>query len=359
MWLVLPPLAILLIWCMIRHAKYMEDEPFSWFDGVSVWPTELLRMFAGLLCLFFLVKARADLIGNTRNLTARFFPSESFDHMTQKSWSRQLGGFCCNLDWMFHGSHQVHPRTAIELWAQYVQAHTWPQRVTRITLWLFLYGVTIWPVWMFLNGGEWRLFVPCRGEFSCNVDEAVTVVSVFLLVILNLAVLDAVLLCARWIHEIPAATGLHAMAQIRLIGERTRVVNYRILYPFVVLFLMIAARSHYFDKWDFPPALIMVLTVNCLLALASATLLYRAAIGAKRKVLVSIQEQFDLVLMQDQNKRLKSIKVTSGPSSDGLRQIIDEIDAVEQGAFVPLYRQPIVQATLLAAFAFLQYWYLG
>jgi hypothetical protein len=32
---------------------------------------------------------------------------------------------------------------------------------------------------------------------------------------------------------------------------------------------------------------------------------------------------------------------------------------VQQGAFVPFYQQPVVQATLVAALAFLQYWYLG
>jgi hypothetical protein len=51
--------------------------------------------------------------------------------------------------------------------------------------------------------------------------------------------------------------------------------------------------------------------------------------------------------------------VDSGPSSEHLREIINEIEAVQQGAFVPFYQQPVVQATLVAALAFLQYWYLG
>lgn len=355
-WVALPALGVFLLWWWIWPFNYAEDEPFSWSDGVSLWPTELLRSFAALLCLFFLIKSRTDLVSNTEGLTEKFFlPGLSYG-VNKKPWRRQLDGFWRNLDWMFHGSHQVRLRTASELWIQYCQAHTWPQRVTRIVLWLFLYWVTIWPVWMFMNDGEWRLFVPCRGEFSCDVDRVVTAVSVFFLVILNLAVLDAVLLCARWIHEMPAATGLHAMAQIRLIGERTRIVNRRILYPFLVLFIVIAARSHYFDNWDFPPVLILVLTVNSLVALASASLLYLAAVGAKRRVLASIQEKLDRAMTQDETT---DQKLAPGPSSERLRQIIGEIDAVQQGAFVPFYQQPVVQATLLAALAFLQYWYLG
>ncbi|WHZ23863.1 MAG: P-type ATPase [Nitrospira sp.] len=355
-WIPLTALGLFLLWCKIRHFNYAKDEPFSWSDGVSLWPTELLRLFVALLCLYFMIKARADLVDNTNVLTEKFFSPGLSSGVNKKPWRRQLDGFRRNLDWMFHGSHQGRPRRAVELWAQYSQAHTWPQRVARIVLWCFLYWVTIWPVWMFMNDGEWRLFVPCRGEFSCGVDWYITRISVALLIVLNLSVLDATLLCARWIHEMPATTGLHAMAQIRLVGERTRTVNYRILYPFVALFLMIAARSHYFDKWDFPPALIMVLTVNSLLALASASLLYRAAVGGKRRVLASIQEQLDRVMTQDENT---DPKLAPNPSTERLRQTINEIDAVQQGAFVPFSQQPVVQATLLAVLAFLQYWYLG
>lgn len=356
---VLPALGILLLWCKIRHFNYAEDEPFSWFDGVSVWPTELLRLFAALLCFYFLIKARADLADNSEDLAKRFFPGGYRATMRKQGLRRSLEGFGRNLDWMFHGSQQGHPRTAVELWAQYCQAHTWPQRVARIALWFLTYLVIILPVWMFMNDGELQLFVPCRGEFSCGADFAVTVTSVLLLVILNLAVLDAVLLCARWINEMPEAVELNPMARIRLIVERTRIVNRRILYPFLVLFIVIAARSHYFDNWDFPPVLILVLTVNSLVALASASLLYLAAVGMKRTVLASIQENLDRALTQDENKPLKPVKSSPGLSSDRLRQIIDEINSIQQGAFVPFYQQPVVQATLLAALAFLQYWYLG
>lgn len=355
-WVPFMALVVLLLWCKIRHFNYAEDEPFSWSDGVSLWPTELLRLFVALLCVCFMIKARADLVDNTKHLTEKFFSPGLSCGVTKKPWRRQLDGFWRNLDWMFHGSQQAPARTAVELWTQYGQAHTWPQRVSRIALWVFLYWVTIRPVWMFMNDGEWRLFVPCRGEFSCGVDRAVTAVSVIFLVVLNLAVLDAVLLCARWIHEIPATAGLHAMAQIRLVGERTRIVNRRILYPFLGLFLLIAARSHYFDNWDFPPVLILVLTVNCLVALASASLLYLGAVGAKRRVLASIQEKLDRAMTQDETI---DHTLAPGPSSERQRRIIDEIDSVQQGAFVPFYQQPVVQATLIAALAFLQYWYLG
>lgn len=355
-WVPLTALGVFLLWWRIWPFNYAKDEPFSWSDGVSLWPTELLRLFVVLLCLYFLFKARADLVNNTEDLTKRFsLATQPTTAGKQRFW-HELKGFGHNLDWMFHGSQQVHSHTAIELWTQYCQAHTCTQRVIRITMWFIIYLVTIFPLWKFVNDGEVGLFVPCRGEFSCDADWYITRASVLMLVILNLAVLDAVLLCARWINEMPEAVGLNPMAQIRLIGERTRIVNRRILYPFVALFLMIAARSHYFDNWDFPPALIMAWTVNSLLALASASLLYLAVVGAKRRVLATVQEQLDRTLALHENA---DPRFAPAFSSERLRQIIGEIDAVQQGAFVPFYQQPVVQATLLAALAFLQYWYLG
>ena len=361
--LAVPLLCLFLLWYEIQGFNYEGDEPFSWSDGVSIWPTELLRLLAGMLCLGLLIKARADLTENTQVLTSRFFPEhqskdgppDGFLKNLAASW-RNRDVFWRNLDWMVHGSKRGNPIPEVALWSQYCQAHTWPQRMGRVALLILVYGALISPIWYFMNEGEGRLFVPCRGSFSCSVDSFAIGISVGLLIGLNLSVLDAVLLCARWINEMSASSELSELAKIRLIAERTRIVNRRVLYPFLVLFIVIAARSHYFDNWDFPPALIVGLTVNSLVALASACMLYLAAVGARRRVLAPIQEKLDRSLTDDENA---DPRLAPAPSSDRLRQLIGEIDSIQQGAFVPFYQQPVVQATLVAALAFLQYWYLG
>lgn len=354
-WVPLVVVGAVLLWCQIRQFNYAADEPFSWFDGVSIWPTEALRLFATLLSMFFLFKAWADLAANTTDLSAKFFPpGESIER--EAEWRGSLKKFWGDLDWMFHGSKRDRPGEARTLWTRYCRAHTCPQRAARVVLWLLLYLLMILPVWRFMNDGEWRLYVPCRGTFSCRADAILTSLSVVSLIILNLAVLDAVILCTKWIQEMPLTVGLNPMKQVRLIVERTRIVNRRILYPFLSLFLLIAARSHYFDNWDFPPVLILVLTVNSLVALASASMLYLAAMQAKRRILEPLQEHLDRASPSaDQLASTANV----GSSNEALRQIIGEIDAVQQGAFVPFYQQPVVQATLVAVLAFLQYWYLG
>ena len=342
--MLLPVLGLFVLWGGMHRFDYDEDEPFSWSDGVSVWPTELLRVLAGLLCVWFMIKARADLVENTAQLTHRFFPS-----LHHGSTNRRYG-FWSNLDWMVHGSRRGEAIIAADIWARYCEAHGWRQRVGRVVLLFLIYFAIIWSMWPLLNDGQWSLFVPCRGAVSCRVDVLAIAASVFPLIALNLAVLDAVLLATRWIGELPRASGLSAGSIMRLIVDRTRIVNRRILYPFIALFIMIGSRSHYFDNWDFPPALIVVLTAHSLVALASASLLYMVAVKARKRVLDEL----------DSGSKSPSIHgLMQDYRSDRVRKVIEDISSIQQGAFVPFYQQPVVQATLVAALAFLQYWFLG
>ncbi len=355
-WVAIPVAMALAFSCKIVHLpNYAEEEPLSWTDGVSIWPTEALRLAAIGLSLLFLFKARADSARNIDELTKAFSLALTSDHRAA-GWRDKMKGFWSDLNWMFHGSKQDYPGDEKNLWMRYCRAHSWLPRAGRIALGFVAYLCLILPLVLVMNGGEFRLSVPCRGEFSCAVDAKLLSVSVFSFLILNLALLDAVILCTKWIQEMPAVSGrLTSMQKIRLIVERSTVVNRRVLHPFLVLFLLIAARSHYFDNWDFPPVLIVALTVNSQVAIASATMLYLAALGAKRRILEPLRQQLDdLVSSADQagtaDQRVRD---------EALRRVIGDIDGIQQGAFVPFYQQPMVQATLVAALAFLQYWYLG
>jgi hypothetical protein len=355
-WVFIPVIGALWFMCQIVHLPtYAEEEPFSWSDGVSIWPTEALRFMAISLCLFCLLKARADSGRNIDELTQSFF-SDVACQPKDGGWRNALKGFWSDLGWMFHGSKQDHPGEASALWMRYCRAHSYIPRMGRIAVELVVYVGLIVPLWLFMNDGEWRLFVPCRGPFSCFADKVFISLSSLSFLVLNVAVLDAVILTTRWLQEMPAGTRLTEMQQIRLIVERTKIVNRRILYPFLALFLLIAARSHYFDNWDFPPVLILVLTVNSLVALASASMLYLAAVQAKRRILAPLQQRLDQLAQSARD----AVPATGEDSSaEGLRQVIIDIDGVQQGAFLPFYQQPLVRATLVALLAFLQYWYLG
>jgi len=201
-----------------------------------------------------------------------------------------------------------------------------------------------------------------------------TLSSTVLVVFLNLAVFDAVMLCRRWIGWVTASTGgwsqqvqeqylvdyglsetrtaefekLKYLAVVDLIGQRTEVVNRLIRYPFIALIIMIAGRNDYFDIWNYPLLLLLSWALNVLLALLAAYLLYQAASQAKAAMLDGLSRHMvqALEVGQDRDVRMKQIQF-----------IIDEVEANEKGAFVPLYQQPVIESSLYGIVALLQYLY--
>jgi hypothetical protein len=192
-------------------------------------------------------------------------------------------------------------------------------------------------------------------------------------VFLNLAVFDAVMLCRRWIGWVTASTGgwseqvqekylreyglrpdqkvefekLRYLAAVDLIGRRTEVVNRLIRYPFIALLIMMAARNDYFDIWNYPLLLLFSWAVNVVLALLAAFLLYQAASQAKAAMLAGLSRQMVQALGgNDHDIRTKQVQF-----------IINEVEGNEQGAFVPLYQQPVIESSLYGLVALLQYLY--
>jgi hypothetical protein len=216
---------------------------------------------------------------------------------------------------------------------------------------------------------------PCRGWLSCRVDVIMTLVSMGLVVLLNLAVFDEVMLCRRWIGWVNTTSGgwseqvqeeylreyglsqsqkaefdrLKYLAGIDLISRRTEVVNRLIRYPFIALLIVIAARNDYFDIWNYPLVLLLAWALNVILALSGALLLYQSADRAKQSVLAGLTKQMvqAIGLGKDHEIRAKQVQY-----------ILDQVEANQKGAFVPFYQQPVVESFLYGVVALLQYLYM-
>ena len=123
---------------------------------------------------------------------------------------------------------------------------------------------------------------------------------------------------------------------LQVITERTKVVTKMIYYPFTVLFVMIISRSSYFDHFDWPIALLLIYGMNSAYALFCAMSLRRTAEKARRIELERLQQKLVSAHGKGEKKRAKQIELT-----------IDEIDAIEEGAFAPLSKHPIIGALLM------------
>ena len=50
----------------------VAKEPLAFFSGISIWPTEMLRLIAFMLAIFFMIKASVDLRANASKIAAEF-----------------------------------------------------------------------------------------------------------------------------------------------------------------------------------------------------------------------------------------------------------------------------------------------
>ena len=350
-------------------AHHDEGEPFSWTAGVSIWPGEWLRLLVVLLCLVFLVKGSRDLTKNSDYLTEDFL-----FHIDQGPRSRfTLRTFWTNVQRVYHPVATRTATTVDQAWSWYLDAAGPLQRTARVLVLFLLYGAIM------LSLDHWvvdeEMIQPCRGWLSCRVDVIMTLASMSLVVLLNLAVFDEVMLCRRWVGWVTASSGgwseqvqeeylreyglsqshkaefekLKYLAGIDLISRRTETVNRLIRYPFIALLIMIAARNDYFDIWNYPLVLLLVWALNVVLALSGGLLLYHSADRAKQTVLAGLSKQMiqALGLGKDHEIRAKQVQY-----------IIGEVEANQKGAFVPFYQQPVVESSLYGVVALLQYLYL-
>jgi len=325
-----------------------QGEPFFWFEGVSVWPTEILRVLATLVAVVLLVKGWWSLRSNLEEMTNRDEFDVEKDQPQCKGWRRVAK----TARWVFTPHDSSRDRHVGSLWHLYQDAGSTLNRLMRLVILVAVYTILFVLLWRVLGAEDFS--GPCRGLFSCTLDLYLAWASYAGLAVLNLFVFDAVLLCRRWIGALADASegspgALQELRKIELIAQRTTVVNRLVRYPFLILLIMVVARNSYFDDWYIPLVMIVGWVINVLLAIAAALLLYRAAEQARQTSLTRLNQSI-----------LKGLNC--GDGNDGnvklTKQVLKDIEGVSQGAFVPLWQQPVVESSFYGVLAVLQYLYL-
>ncbi|HSE89108.1 MAG TPA: hypothetical protein VLJ79_23045, partial [Candidatus Binatia bacterium] len=336
--------ACLASWGSVPSYDWEKGEPFSLFDGVSIWPTEIIRFLVGLFCVYCLLRSWDHVNSNTKELSAKY--KDDFELSNEwhavTDWKQVL--------WVSSAGELKKATDFSELWRFYVRQGSGSYRSVRI-----IRGIAcLFLLAFFLQGFFGRPFVPYRGDFSYYVDRTVILLSGFSLVVLMYFVIDAVNLCTTFVQELTrlrygsqatADRPVDAWTSIRLIGDRTSAIGNLIYCPFVELFLLIASRLFYFDAWDFPLSLIIVLVVWLPSQLVVAALLLRRAAREARSA--ALAQLGDKLWKAEQRM------------ADEIKQTTSRIESNQQGAFVPMSRDPVVSFILpsgsLAVLAFLEY----
>jgi hypothetical protein len=323
-------------------------EPLKFASGISIWPSEMLRLIALLLAVHFMIKARLEMNLNERTVTRRFGLAE----LPKKKW--QWG----NLRLGLRRWHKEHPEwmkddaalTAKEAWTAYLwRNHFWP-RAIRVT--------ALFVIYLLFSAGVFNLFpypvVPARGPTAFRADFLILIAAVFGLMILTFYVVDAIRMTSSLIRvvtggvteweaepelsggRVPPLTNkdLARYYDIRFVAERTEVIARLIWYPLIVLALMVLARSSYFDNWTWPYSLLLIFCLDALWAFGASALLRRAA------------EQ----LRTEAIKKLQLLRIASYQDSarrEMFDDLITEIRSLKRGAFAPLSEQPFIRAIVV------------
>jgi hypothetical protein len=129
-----------------------------------------------------------------------------------------------------------------------------------------------------------------------------------------------------------------------MITYRTEVITPLIVLPFIVILLLLIARSTLFDGWEWNPPLIIIYIALSIHLLLRSFLLQREAESARDRIMMKLNrlknDLLDEFYEEDQRdlgkKHLSQIE-----------NVMDYISGLKRGAFVPWFRHPMVQAILV------------
>jgi hypothetical protein len=318
------------------------QEPLAWLEGVSIWPTEIIRLVAVATAMVLLMTAHRSMRENFRKIALNCgFPEQTSDKKEIKPrwlWPwMQLLTEAPKAD--AKGQLEV-----ISLWHCYEAteeaAGRWWRAGSLAGFILVAFGVTL-----MLE----RPMRPFRGVFGDRVDLAIAVLSMAALLLTTCYVADATATCTRWIRCMinvrttwlggggDSASDLpDAWRDVEIVAQRTQAVGHLILYPFFLLLLLILSRSQVFDRWTWPGSLVTIFSLPLGLALISALMLRRSAEQLRSKSYAEVRVVWD-----------EALRGGDGGKAELAESAMKSIEAESRGAFSPVTQNPALVAILL------------
>lgn len=388
-WYIVVPLVVFILALMLAYqmrSTLTENglgEPMFLFEGISAWPTVALRVAAALISLSALAWGWRKLCVNRVEIEKTYHlymnryeislwaQVRDFVHRgRERNWtvSRWCNKFGHGLVYIFFpllkaneqwsttgGSARVGPdgRKMIVIesfWREHCVCGSFGARMLRtlFATWIFLVITSVLHVVWPMEG------IPTRG--SSSVWMWSWLIPTLAFTILVFWVVDANLLLTRFIRHLsdhhaiwPASlqrehkktfgklehSCIDEWVDLQLIAKRTSAVSRLIYAPTVVMLILIASRSSYFDNWPTPPSITFTFLLTALILLVSALSLRRAAEKARTAAL----QRIDAYLLETP---------ADTRYYDKFRMIRERIATLNTGSFSRYSEEPLVRALLLS-----------
>jgi hypothetical protein len=295
-----------------------KGEPFAWANGISLWPSMIIRLFAGVLGCFFIdwwlwkLQINKDGIPQIFNTIGEGNNNAIIDHKK---------------------SQKYYDKIASEKFV------VWVLKTTGI---LFLLSIVL----IYTFGLP---HIPYRGQVSLIAYYLTLPLDMLVLLILVMMTVNTTRYCSAFIKDITQKTldwppktkqqGFQCSKQdlrdIQFVANITESVKNMAYFPFIVLALMGIARSKIFDNWDMPLGLALVYLLCAGLIVGSKLYLRYKSEEARDKVVKRLENMVNI-----SNEDSKTL-------DNQIEQVIARIIAIKWGAFIPFTQEPAVQALLL------------
>ncbi|MFO1438816.1 MAG: hypothetical protein U1F81_10930 [Verrucomicrobiaceae bacterium] len=319
-----------------------EGEPYAWWSGISVWPTESVRMVAVLLSLHFVWKSVLILRESRQRIEERYF--SKFDDTEPAAQTATQGALTRFVNLFVWRTEETNPRV---LWNEYVRRSRPAVRIARSLV--FLAGLLITGSQIIsIIGGD---IAPVRGP-TARIDAIMDSLSFFALMLITAYVLDATWLgrsvaqrfakaVTQWdqAREGLAGRGLNdaiidRYLDLRVVGRLSADVMRLAFFPFYVLGLLIFCRIGRFDNWPWPPGLLIVYAAVAFLIVFFCGLVRKQAEAVRREALKALRMHED-----------KGDAIIPGKGSDNkLAAMRSEVENLREGALAPFAEQPAMKS---------------
>ncbi len=195
-----------------------DGKPMVAIEGISPWPTEAIRVFTLLLCFHLLHTGWVLLSDNLDEISEKFGAIKAREDLNeqqnraeakQSGWRKLLQMFSMRFIVPLHrqpGVDHGMKSEAVDFWGGYIVQNRLTARLVRTGACVVIAGLL--SLLLILAVGDNR-FVPRRGEFSLPVHEWLRIPAVLLMYFLVFFVVDATVLCVRFVRGLLDLRRLH------------------------------------------------------------------------------------------------------------------------------------------------------
>lgn len=340
------------------------EEPLRWLDGVSIWPSEFVRLAVVVLGVAFLVYERGHLKSGEARIAAEFslLPMKESSPPPPNAWKAL---------WVrIFPSGSENPGEGLvnvkRLWDDYQKWTSLTAFVSRLVL-----GAVLYALFALVVVSQDPPITPGRGTLSLTLDHETMWAAYGVTWLVLVATLGRVAVTTLFLRRLfgdgakakrsdwnaetlrrfcgASSNAFRTYVDLMLSARLTELVSDTVLYPFILTVLLLVAHSRLFDNWVTPWGLMAVVAFGLAMVMIGALALRSSAERIRRDTIERLTNAqlgaCDGEIMKDGMASAPDQNKPCDP--DKLKLMREVATNLRQGAFAPLSEQPIVRALIL------------